>query len=70
MWAITQSIIGSLTGSNVSLTVKPFWKEIEGEMERYNGDRAMDDRRQNYGRSEELPQLREEFETWLDAQVE
>ncbi|HEY9629324.1 MAG TPA: protelomerase family protein [Coleofasciculaceae cyanobacterium] len=70
MWAITQSIIGSLTGSNISLTVKPFWKEIEGEMERYNGDRSMDDRRQNYGRSEELPQLKEEFETWLDAQVE
>jgi hypothetical protein len=70
MWAITQSIIGSLTGSNISLTVKPFWKEIEAEMESYNGDRSMDDRRQNYGRSDEIPRLKEEFETWLDAQVE
>lgn len=68
MWAITQSIIGGLTGSNISLTVKPFWKTIEQEMNKYNSDRLLNERKQNYGRADDLPQLREEFEIWLDAQ--
>ncbi|MBE9180274.1 hypothetical protein IQ268_17065 [Oculatella sp. LEGE 06141] len=68
-WAITQSLIGTLTGSNISLTVKPFWYQIESTIAQYNGDRSLDERRQNYGRSHQLPHLKEEFDTWLDAQL-
>jgi integrase/regulator of replication initiation timing len=70
MWAITQSLIANLTGSNIALTVKPFWKQVETDMIQYNRDRAMDDRRQNYGRSsDELPRLKEEFAIWLENQA-
>ena len=69
-WAITQSLIASLTGSNISFTVKPFWQEIKAEMEKYNHSLAMDERRQNYGRTDELPQLKAEFDTWMEAQIE
>jgi regulator of replication initiation timing len=69
MWAITQSLIANLTGSNIALTVKPFWKQIETDMNQYNCNRAMDDRRQNYGRSDELPRLKEEFSVWLKNQA-
>ncbi|NJR62862.1 MAG: hypothetical protein HC769_31180 [Cyanobacteria bacterium CRU_2_1] len=67
MWAITQSLIAALTGSNIALTVKPFWKTIEPDMNQYNRDRAMDDRRHNYGRKDQLPRLKEEFEIWLEG---
>jgi hypothetical protein len=67
MWAIIQSLIASLTGSNIALTAKPFWKQIEADMSQYNHDRALDDRRHNYGRKDQLPRLREEFDTWLEG---
>lgn len=66
-WALTQSLIGKLTGSNIKNTVKPFWQEIRASAEKYNADRSMDDR-QNYGRDSRIAQLKEEFETWFDAQ--
>ncbi len=68
-WAITQSLIGSLTGSNISLTVKPFWTEIKSEMELYSHSLAMDDRT-NYGRAGEVLQLKDDFVIWLDAQIQ
>ncbi|MCU0548698.1 MAG: telomere resolvase [Leptolyngbya sp. Prado105] len=66
-WAITQSLIASLTGSNIALTVKPFWSEIKTQMDKYNHNLALDDRA-NYGRSGEIPQLKDEFESWFEAQ--
>ncbi|MCU0551475.1 MAG: hypothetical protein MUC48_19195 [Leptolyngbya sp. Prado105] len=68
-WAITQSLIGSLTGSNIALTVKPFWSEVKADMERYNHSLALDDRA-NYGRANEIPQLKDEFESWFGAQIQ
>jgi hypothetical protein len=68
MWAITQSLIASLTGSNIALTVKPFWKQIEAQMNQYNRDRAMHERRHNYGRNADLPRLKADFQSWLQTQ--
>lgn len=68
-WAITQGLISNLTGSNIANTVKPFWTEIKTQMEKYNHDKTLDDRA-NYGRSGEIPRLKDEFESWLEAQIE
>ncbi|WP_228035709.1 hypothetical protein [Oculatella sp. LEGE 06141] len=48
-----------MTGSNIILTVKPFWHQIEPTINQYNSDRSLDERRQNYGRSHQLLQLKE-----------